>query len=151
MKQTEVLDNACGVIACIHAILNNLGEGANKIQLGDGVLKNYLDQNRTNTPAERATSLETFTEFQQVHASKAALGESNQAAHQSEVKHHFIAFVVNSAGQLIELDGCKQGPNVVSENCADVLRGAVAEIQRRLGAQEISESLSMITLNGLGA
>ena len=43
MDQTEVLDNACGVIACIHAILNNLGEGANKIQLGDGVLKNYLD------------------------------------------------------------------------------------------------------------
>ena len=25
MKQTGVLDNACGVIACIHAILNNLG------------------------------------------------------------------------------------------------------------------------------
>ena len=33
MKQTSVLDNACGVIACIHAILNNLGEGDNKITL----------------------------------------------------------------------------------------------------------------------
>ena len=31
MKQTSVLDNACSVIACIHAILNNLGEGENKI------------------------------------------------------------------------------------------------------------------------
>ena len=42
MKQTGTLDNACGVIACIHAIFNNLGEGANKITLADGVLKNYL-------------------------------------------------------------------------------------------------------------
>ena len=24
MKQTNVLDNACGVIACLHAVLNNL-------------------------------------------------------------------------------------------------------------------------------
>jgi hypothetical protein len=25
MKQTKELDNACGVIACIHSIFNNLG------------------------------------------------------------------------------------------------------------------------------
>ena len=42
MKQTAVLDNACGVIACIHAILNNLGEGDTKITLTEGsVLANY--------------------------------------------------------------------------------------------------------------
>ena len=150
MKQTGTLDNACGVIACIHAILNNLGEGDDKIKLNDGVLKNFLENTRTQTPEERATSLETFTEFQQVHQGQAAQGQSNQASEQSEVKHHFIAYTVNSAGQLIELDGCKQGPCVVTENCEDVLRGAVAEIQRKLGAQEISESLSMITLNGTG-
>ena len=26
MKQTKVLDNACGVIACLHAILNNVNK-----------------------------------------------------------------------------------------------------------------------------
>ena len=57
---------------------------------------------------------------------------------------------MNSAGQLIELDGCKKGPYVVAEGCSDVLRGAVAEIQRRLGDGEISESLSMMTLNAVG-
>ena len=31
MKQSGTLDNACGIIACIHAILNNTGEGDNKI------------------------------------------------------------------------------------------------------------------------
>ena len=85
-----------------------------------------------------------------MHRQRAAQGQSNQANEQSEVKHHFTAYVVNSAGQLIELDGCKKGPLVVKEGCNDVLRGAVAEIQRRLGAGEISESLSMITLNGVG-
>ena len=151
MKQTSVLDNACGVIACIHAILNNLGEGDNKITLAEGsVLSNYLNSVRESTPEERATALENFTEFQNVHKLKAAQGQSDQPSEQSEIKHHFTAYVVNSAGQLIELDGCKNGPMVVKEGCNDVLRGAVAEIQRRLGAGEISESLSMITLNAVG-
>ena len=43
MKQTNTLDNACGVIACIHAILNNLGEGENKIALSTGVLQNFMN------------------------------------------------------------------------------------------------------------
>ena len=74
------MDNACGVIACIHAILNNLGEGDDKIKLNDGVLKNFLENTRTQTPEERATSLENFTEFQQVHQGQAAQGQSNQAS-----------------------------------------------------------------------
>ena len=44
----------------------------------------------------------------------------------------------------------KKGPLVISEGCTDVLRGAVGEIKRRLDAGEISDQLSMITLNGLG-
>lgn len=40
MKQTGELDNACGVIACIHSIYNNLG----LIQLNSGsVLEKYLE------------------------------------------------------------------------------------------------------------
>ena len=147
MKQTNVLDNACGVIACIHAVLNNIGDG--KIALSEGSkLSNYLNQTKDVTPAERATILENFTDFQQVHKGYAAQGQSNQAAEQSQVKHHFTAFVINANGQLIELDGCKQGPLVIQEQCDDVLRGAVAEMQRRLAGGEVSESLSMITLNG---
>ena len=85
-----------------------------------------------------------------MHKGFAAQGQSNQAAEQDDVKHHFTAFVVNSAGQLIELDGCKKGPLVIAEGCQDVLRGAVAEIQRRLADGAVSESISMITLNKAG-
>ena len=68
MKQTNVLDNACGVIACIHAVLNNLGDADNKITLADGgVLSNFLTQAKSLSPAERAATLEGFTEFQNVH------------------------------------------------------------------------------------
>ena len=75
MKQTSLLDNACGVIACIHAVLNNLGEGENKITLGEGkTLTNYLNRVKDSTPAERATILEGFTEFQSVHRGFASQG-----------------------------------------------------------------------------
>ena len=45
-------------------------------------------------------------------------------ADQSEVKNHFIAFVVIN-NQLIEFDGLKQGPNLIKDNCDDVLRGKI--------------------------
>lgn len=60
MKQTHTLDNACGVIACIHSVLNNL----DKIELTKGsVLDRFHTTVNPLTPAERATSLETNTEF----------------------------------------------------------------------------------------
>lgn len=145
MKQSGTLDNACGIIACIHAILSNLGD--DKITLQEGALKNFHSACLGKTPEERAAFLEGFAELQQVHTTFASQGESAQAESQDEVKHHFVAFVVNSAGQLIELDGTKQGPHVIAEACTDVLRGSAAEIQRRITAGEISEDLSMMTLN----
>ena len=45
------------------------------------------------------------------------------------------------------MDGLKKGPNVIAENCDDVLKGAVAEIKRRLEAGEVSEQLHMMTIN----
>ena len=57
---------------------------------------------------------------------------------------------MNKKGQLLELDGTKKGPVVIAENCADVLTGAVTEIKRRLDDKEISESLSMMSVNVKG-
>jgi ubiquitin carboxyl-terminal hydrolase L3 len=147
MKQTAELDNACGIIACLHACLNNL----DKVSLTEGsILQNYQHATQNMSPEERAAHLEGANDFKEQHASAASEGQSNLAESQDEVKHHFIAFVVNAAGQLVELDGTKQGPHVVAEGCDDVLRGSIAEIQRRLGEGEISESMSMMTLNASG-
>ena len=72
MDQTETLDNACGVIACLHLIYNNLGD--DKIVLNDGVLKNYLTACEGKDNAERAKILETFSEFKIMHKESASQG-----------------------------------------------------------------------------
>lgn len=60
MKQTHTLDNACGVIACIHSVLNNL----DKIDLTkDSVLHRFHTAVAASTPDERALSLESNSEF----------------------------------------------------------------------------------------
>lgn len=144
MKQTGTLDNACGVIACLHTIFNNVG----LIALEDGkTLSNYWKNVQDKSPAERAYILEGSTDFQKQHKSFASQGQSTMAQSQDEVKHHYVAFIINDKGQLVELDGTKKGPNVVAEACQDVLRGSIAEIQKRLANGEISESLSMMVLN----
>lgn len=148
MKQTGALDNACGVIACLHAIYNNL----NSITLATGKpLATYFERVKDQTPEQRATTLEGYTEFQAQHKAFASQGQSQLAATQDDVKHHYVAFVINAQGQLIELDGTKPGPVVITEQCDDVLRGSIAEIQKRLEKGEISESLSVMTLNAKDA
>ena len=73
----------------------------------------------------------------------ASQGQSSQSR---GTTHHFTAFVINEAGQLIELCGCKEGPLVIADSCSDVLRGAAAEIMRRVQTGEITESVSAMAL-----
>lgn len=142
MDQTGSLDNACGIIACLHASLN-----APVDILPDSVLDKFQKENATKTPDERCVSLEQNSGFKDIHKGFAMKGQSAAiTSNQDKVKHHFVAFVVND-GKLIELDGTKQGPNVIPGECEDVLRASIAEIQKRLAAGEISEQLSMMTLN----
>ena len=63
------------------------------------------------------------------------------------MRHHFIAFVINSQGQLVELDGMKVGPHVVQENAQDLLKDTARELLKRVEDGKISESLAVLTLN----
>ena len=66
MKQSHALDNACGVIACIHAILNNL----ESITLTEGKpLKEFHELSKEDDAYQRAHKLEGFTAFQEEHKS----------------------------------------------------------------------------------
>lgn len=141
MKQSGTLDNACGIIACLHSVFNAPVEVKS-----DSVLAKFQATTKSKTPEERCVALETDTSFKEEHAGFAAQGQTEAiTSDQGKVKHHYVAFVV-SGGKLIELDGTKQGPNVIGD-CDDVLRGSIKEIQRRLGSGEISDSLAMMTLN----
>ena len=128
------LDNACGVIASLHATCNNLGPGKMELQAGPSPLTYLL-----------SISPEDFITVQEQCKFVAAQGESAAAATQSDVKCPFGALVMISAGTLAEMDGTEQGSNIVAEECSDLLRSAVAGIHRRLSTVEIGESLSRMS------
>lgn len=153
MKQSNTLDNACGIIACLHAIFNTSNNNDSEIQMvqPDSILDKFWDQVKDQTPQERCTTLETCNEFKNVHKSYAMQGQSQLATAQEQVNHHYTAFLIvvlpRGGGRcLVEFDGTKRGPLVVAENVESVVHATAAELQRRLRDGEISESLSVMTL-----
>ncbi|ETW07478.1 hypothetical protein H310_01987 [Aphanomyces invadans] len=143
MKQSPKLDYACGVIACIHSVLNNLGSIT---LVENSILEKYHRTTKTQSPADRATTLENMTEFQEVHTSYASLGQSTVPSTEEDVKHHFVTFVQNAQGQLLELDGLKKGPIVVNPSSTDILKDTAAVLQARIEEGYYSESLAVLTL-----
>ncbi|KAK1732227.1 ubiquitin carboxyl-terminal hydrolase [Skeletonema marinoi] len=138
------LDNACGIIACIHAIMN-----CPLVTLDPSTtLGAYKQRVETFTPTERKTALEQDTAFQKAHKKHAARGQTAAVnSDQSKVKHHFIAYVLNNEEDLVELDGTKAGPVIIGKCDGDLLRGSIKEVKGKLERGEISESLSMMTFN----
>ena len=62
MKQTSELDNACGVIACLHSVYNNVSP--DKITLVAGsVLDTFHSTVKDLSPADKASSLENYNDF----------------------------------------------------------------------------------------
>lgn len=145
MHQSKVLDNACGIIACLHAVFNSPIVSVDPTS----VLGKYRQSTDESTPTERCSQLEKNSEFQKIHKTHASKGQSNAiTSDQSKVKHHFIAYVLDKEGKnLVELDGTKAGPVILGDCGGDVLRGSIREVKGKLERGEISESLSMMTLN----
>jgi len=151
MDQTSRLDNACGIIALIHSILNNA-----QCPIKEGSpLALFREAVQGKTSAERAVILDEFTAIHNLY--KEAAQEGNQDnldgthVHGGEVKtFHFIAYIRNSKGQLVELDGTKQGPWVVAENVseAELMNAVGKEFQRRVTAEEIDAGAASLMALG---
>ncbi|KAH8409600.1 hypothetical protein KR222_010019 [Zaprionus bogoriensis] len=95
--------NACGTVALIHSVANN-----KDIEVGAGVLKNFLENSAKLSPEERGQALEQDKAFTEDHQSLAQEGQTD-AANYETVIHHFIA-LVNKENTLYELDGRKSYP-----------------------------------------
>ncbi|KZC12088.1 Ubiquitin carboxyl-terminal hydrolase [Dufourea novaeangliae] len=103
MKQ--YIHNACGTIALIHSIANNL----DTINLQDGFLKAFLDKSKNLSSAEIGELLMKSTEISETHEEMAHEGQTEAPNEETPVYHHFVAFVQKN-GVLYELDGRKFGP-----------------------------------------
>lgn len=131
MKQT--VHNACGTVALVHSLLNNL----DAINLNDGVLKSYYEKAKNLTPEERGKLLEADEAFTTSHQELAQEGQT-AADPNEEVNHHFIS-LVNKNGILYELDGRKSFPIEHGSTSADSLLKDAANVCKEFMARDPTE------------
>ena len=145
MLQNGKLDNACGVIAAIHSVGNNL----DKIKLNENsILSSFFAENKDKSPEDISISLQNNTKFQDCHKDYSNQGQSNLCSDQKDVKNHFVSFILVN-GCVVELDGVIGKPLVIEKNVNEneLLVKVVKEIKQRLAEDNITESLNIMVLN----
>ncbi|KAK3728854.1 hypothetical protein QZH41_020232, partial [Actinostola sp. cb2023] len=103
MKQT--VSNACGTVAIIHAIANNVAQ----LEMGDGDLKKFIDSTKDLSADEKAEKLETDEGISVAHEASAQEGQTETPSIDVKVDLHFVA-LIHKDGILYELDGRKEFP-----------------------------------------
>ncbi|XP_014209774.1 ubiquitin carboxyl-terminal hydrolase isozyme L3 [Copidosoma floridanum] len=101
----QYVSNACGTVALIHSIANNL----NQIQLEDGELKKFLEDTKDLSSSERGEKLTKVEGITNAHEIFAQEGQTEAPAEDEKVLYHFIAFVERD-GSIYDLDGRKPFP-----------------------------------------
>nr|CAG4648778.1 EOG090X0A33 [Polyphemus pediculus] len=132
LKQS--VGNACGTIALIHAVANNL----ESVALPEGLLKKFLNETKDLTPDERATKLETDGGLSAAHEESALEGQTEAPSRDEKVDMHFIALVENH-GSLLELDGRKSCPINHGVTTRDTFLEDAAVVCRKLMAVDPEE------------
>lgn len=100
----QYVSNACGTIAVIHSIANNVDSF--KIKEGSWLDK-YIKSMKDKTPKERGDELQKDDSIQEVHETAAT--EDDTPMLEKFDNFHFIAFVPFE-GKVWELDGRKPEP-----------------------------------------
>jgi ubiquitin carboxyl-terminal hydrolase L3 len=139
MKQTNVLDNACGLIAGLHLLGNN-----NTITFKEGsILSKFYELAKGKTFEERATLLENYKEFKEEHHTMAQEGQSEIS--EQETDKHYIAFVL-IGNAIYELDGIKNGPVIIKEGVTweTFMDEMAVEVMRRVNEGEIHEQINAL-------
>ena len=114
----QTVPNACGTIAVIHSVMNNL----NHVRIiPDSWMSTFIEKSQTMTAQERADYIESNDEIQEIHED-AAVEDTTPMLEEDEM-NHFIAFVAHD-GKLWELDGRKPRP-ICHGPTTDVLASTV--------------------------
>uniref|UniRef100_A0A4D5RA75 Ubiquitin carboxyl-terminal hydrolase n=1 Tax=Scolopendra viridis TaxID=118503 RepID=A0A4D5RA75_SCOVI len=141
MKQT--ISNACGSIALIHAIANNL----ERIQLeSDKGLKKFIDATKNMSPESRAARLEKDEVMSSAHEEHAQEGQTSAPNPMQPVNLHFVTFV-NVENTLYELDGRKPFPIVHGPTSDDSLLEDASKVCKQFMERDPKEvNFSVVAL-----
>ncbi|XP_031826224.1 ubiquitin carboxyl-terminal hydrolase isoform X2 [Nomia melanderi] len=132
MKQ--YIHNACGTIALIHSVANNL----DTINLKDGFLKTFLDKSKNLSYSEIGGLLMKSNEISVAHEEMAHEGQTEAPSEEAPVYHHFVAFIQKN-GVLYELDGRKAGPITHGPTSPETLLEDAARVCKEYMARDPEE------------
>ncbi|KAL0280254.1 UNVERIFIED_CONTAM: hypothetical protein PYX00_001601 [Menopon gallinae] len=120
----QYVHNACGTIALIHSIAN-----LDSIELGDGHLKQFLDDSKNLSPEKRGELLQKCEGIINTHKDVASTGQTAPPDLYEPVPYHFVAFV-HKDGCLYELDGRKEFPVNHGKSSEETFLHDAAEVCR---------------------
>mmetsp|Transcript_24725 Transcript_24725/g.34016 ORF Transcript_24725/g.34016 Transcript_24725/m.34016 type:complete len:218 (-) Transcript_24725:56-709(-) len=103
LSQIPELDQACGTIAMIHGVANNL----ERLGITSGPIYDYIQKaSKEDSPEKRGKML---VENETISSSHSSLAQEGQSQAVSEADHHFVCFTAVD-GHLYEFDGLKPAP-----------------------------------------
>lgn len=142
IKQTDVLDNACGLIAALHVF------GNNKIDYEkNSILEEFFKNTQKLNYIEKAKFLENFDKFKEAHKTFSNKGQTKMEDVENKKINvgHYISFIIEN-NNLYELDGIKDGPYLLKENVSysNFLDETSKVIMERIKNKEIEEHVSVM-------
>ena len=142
IKQTDVLDNACGLIAALHVF------GNNKIEYDkNSILDEFFNNTKNLNYIDKAKFLENYDKFKEAHKSFSNKGQTRMEDVENKKINvgHFISFIIEN-DNLYELDGIKDGPYLLKENVkhSEFLDETTKIIMERINNKEIKEHVSVM-------
>ncbi|KAH8067870.1 thiol-dependent ubiquitin-specific protease [Aureococcus anophagefferens] len=104
-QQLDGCGNACGTIACMHALGNAAAAAAGAFALDDGsLLGRFVAETAGSSAPDRGAALVAASYMHEASNATACAGATEGAGTEDHGNRHFICFVEHG-GRLFELDG----------------------------------------------
>jgi ubiquitin carboxyl-terminal hydrolase L3 len=140
IRQIEKLDNACGLLACLHAVLNSAAR-----ESVSGLLSELQTAFASGgSSEENGNTLANHPGANSIHVEFAATGQSEEC--EGETNYHYIAFTPGSDGQIIVHDGMKPSPVTFSTSTGPFLTALKQTLQGFVAEEKLDICINVLLL-----